>query len=193
MQLRHARLFFVSVLALLAGCSTPPPPPVSDSSAALVVVERENEIELSVPASRVILGLPKGAFVKAEAADVATTANPRYFVFEDQPARVILSGWFEPAHRYENVRTSWEASVKGMARTRDGQPDAVFSKIGPWETGSYVMDIPSGPNTHMRAHLLLAGTWIELHLSSSAAERKSGEQLAALTQLIRSIRVQEKR
>jgi hypothetical protein len=184
-----------ALLALLLGCSSPPAPsgaatPVTGAAATLSVVERNDEFELSVPASRLVLRFPRGGLVRATGPKVLATANPRYFLFEDRSSGAVLSGWFEPAERFERVRATWQGDLKARAAT--AQPGAAFAQIGSWDTGSYVMDLGGEMRqSHLYAHLVRAGTWIELHLSA-LGRRPHAEQLEMLTEMIRSIQIQEK-
>lgn len=68
-----------------------------------------------------------------------------------------------------------------------------FTKIGEWDVISYSMQVPENipPNTNVRAHLVQADTWIELHLSTDASVSPN-ERYALLSEVVRSIQIQQK-
>ncbi len=70
--------------------------------------------------------------------------------------------------------------------------DVSFVKIGNWDAIVYDIAFSQGSNSHIRAHLLEAGTWIDIHLSISS-ERRSPENRARLQDLLKAIQVKEKR
>ena len=55
----------------------------------------------------------------------------------------------------------------------------------------YDMALPGGSNSHLRAHWVQAGTWIDLHLSITS-QRTSAENRALLKSVLKSIRVRQK-
>src|SRR5262249_55789102 len=121
---------------------------------------------------------------------LGATANPRYFMFEDRARQAVLSGWFEPAERFEKVRATWKAEIQ--TRGAKAQPGPSFAQIGSWDTGSYVLDLSEQMRqSHLYAHLVRAGTWIELHLSV-LGNRPHVEQHEMLAEIVRSIQIQEK-
>lgn len=55
----------------------------------------------------------------------------------------------------------------------------------------YDMALPFGANSHIRAHWVQAGTWIDLHLSITT-ERTIDENRAVLKRVLKSISVKQK-
>ena len=67
-----------------------------------------------------------------------------------------------------------------------------FVKIDGWDATLYELEVgPGVTNTHIRAHLVQAGTWVDVHLSVTTRdtiEQNRGKLIAYL----RAIRVREK-
>jgi hypothetical protein len=136
--------------------------------------------------------LPEGGLVQ-KAMDIGgSTSNPRYFHFSDPSRGLILSGWFEPAGAFKGLKQFWEAEQ--AAGKKSGLPAPVnvsASKVGPWQTIFYEHPFPTGLSSHVRAHYVSVGTWIDLHISVTANE--SGEKnRAVLESILKSIVVKEK-
>src|SRR5690349_9184463 len=68
------------------------------------VHEREGTYELTVPASQLSMALPKGGLVLRTQGAVGDPESLRYFQFEDQQNGVFVSGWFEPADKYQGIQ-----------------------------------------------------------------------------------------
>jgi hypothetical protein len=65
-------------------------------------------------------------------------------------------------------------------------------KVGPWETVFYEHPFRAGLlSSHVRAHLVQAGTWIDLHVSVTAKE-SGAKNRAAIESILKSIAVKEK-
>ena len=153
--------------------------------------QRGNDYVLTVPVSNIILNIPKGDFVLSTPPIVkGSTANPRYFYFEDNSSGIILSGWFEPSERFTGVKEPSVAKLGDMVLTHS---NVVFGKVGAWKTVAYdtPTPIPTIVNANLQAHLVQAGTWVELHLSAHQ-DRPISEQRDLLAKIIQSIRIQEK-
>ena len=148
---------------------------------------------LAVPVSRLEMTLPAGSLVQ-QAVDIGgSTGSPRYFHFSDPGQGVILSGWFEPARAFKGFAAFWEEEQEGWKKR--GLPDPMnvsTGKVGPWETVFYEhLYRPGLLSSHVRAHLVRADTWIDLHISVTAKE--SGEKnRAAIESILQSIAVKEK-
>ena len=133
----------------------------------ITVVERPDVYELMVPVSNLVLSIPKQGLVQK-------TDKPqgrRYFYFMDEKRSRIVSGWFEPAEEFSGIEKFWKAETSAWSANKLPQPDNVaFRKIGRWDTIVYHMPRSGGGFTHIRAHWVQAGTWIDLHLSSPDAK-----------------------
>lgn len=177
------RLFGVLlVIGALVGCAS------AARDARLAVIERGGSYELTVPLSRVMMIIPRGALVPAAVAH----DSPRYFHLHDKATALIVSGWFEPAERYPGLQVLWSNDT--LAWRRQGLPEprnVRLSRIGSWEVVAYDMLVPSATNTHLRAQRVQAGTWIDLHLSITST-RSTSQNQSTLEKTLRAIEVKEK-
>ncbi len=156
------------------------------------ISKREGAYELTVPVSRLIMTVPAKGLSQEKNARGGSADNPRYFYFEDNARHLIVSGWFEPSEGYPGIKTFWEDETTAWKRGGLPEPkDVVFSKIADWDAILYDISIPGGNNSHIRAHWLQAGTWIDIHLSMTS-DRANAELRTALQSLLKTIQVKEK-
>jgi hypothetical protein len=139
--------------------------------------------ELWVPASRLYLTVPRARLAPATNPFGGGGANPRYFYFTDRAFNV--SGWFEPSEKFSDIRQMWERDTR--AWKEKGLPaamDVSFKKVGGWDVVVYDQPVPGGTNSHIRAHWVQSGTWIDVHLSltSTAPSEKLRAALEAFLQ-----------
>jgi len=181
------RLLSIVLLLFIAACTSAPQPRRVD---AIVIKENDQHFQLTVPISKLDLLVPKQTFARDNIFG-NTGPHPRYFIFNDRSRSLTLSGWFEPAERYPGIQKLWES----YAGTRVGEPlaptDVRFTKVGAWDTVAYNLPLSATPNTHVKAELVQAGTWIELHLSTGSG-KTTGEQFEQLADVLRSLQVREK-
>ncbi len=183
----------VALSMFLAGaCSTTGGPRPNET---IEVTQVGNAYRLSVPVSQLTMTLPKGSwFRKDKSALGGGTANPRYFYFVDEKEEsLILSGWFEPDRLYGgSAAKQWEKDLQGLKQTKLPEPANVsFEKIGRWDTVLYDHVFAKAVSSHVRAHWVQAGTWIEIHLSTTT-QRTSAENRKKLRAVLRGISVAEK-
>jgi hypothetical protein len=161
-------------------------PPRED---ALLVKDLEQSYELSVPVSRLVMRIPKSGMPRAQR-QATRNNHPRYFYFVD--GLLNVSGWFEPAGGFAGIRPFWERETETWRKR--GLPAPVntsFERIGNWEAVVYDIDTSARTNSHIRAHWVQAGTWIDIHLSVTS-DRSSAETRARLTELLQAIEVRER-
>ena len=62
---------------------------------------------------------------------------------------------------------------------------------GPWQAVAYNVDLPNGVSANVRAELISAGTWVDVHISvtSKGPPREAREQAV---QFLRSMVAKEK-
>ena len=157
---------------------------------SIAIAEHEQFIDITVPLSKLTIRLPKGDSKQdLPPARSGATENPRYFAFADEARGVKLSGWFEPASRFEGVKDSPPAVVNGQTLTHQ---NVVFKKLGSCDVVSYEVSLGAFRNAQLNAHLVQAGTWVELHLSTSP-KASLAEQHALLDQVVQAIQISEKR
>jgi len=161
--------------------------PVPAANAALTVTLVNGSYVIAPPGSRLLLRIPENHLAPGGGPD-----SPAYFELSSSTPNLIVTGWFEPAVSYEGAQKLWKGDVKAM--TDGGLPapkNLVFLKRGPWEIISYHIPLPQGTSAHLRAELVQAGTWLDLHLSIT-----SGQPVAAarekLLAVLQGITVEEK-
>jgi len=155
--------------------------------------ELKEGYELTVPVSQLVMTIPKGGLSQKNIPLGGSTDSPRYFNFEDKALHLIISGWFEPAQRYSGIKKSWDEDRKEWNRRGLPDPqDVSFVKIDNWDAIIYDLRLPAGNNSHIRAHWLQAGTWIDIHISMTS-DRPSVESRAKLAALLKTIQVREKK
>ena len=131
-------------------------------STVLDIVAKGDRYELSVPAGRVRLSLPKGGLVKLEGTLGGATSSLRYFYFVDASRRLQVSGWFENARRYKGIKDYWAAETAGG---RLGAQQVTFEKCGDWDVVYY--ETLNGLAPAIRAEYVRDDTWIDMHCSIS--------------------------
>jgi hypothetical protein len=170
-------------------------PGTKDSSVrpdALQITSTEQAHVLTVPASRLVMRLPLGGLSLTNSAIGGSTTNPRYFHFRDDAKQVIISGWFESDQAFPGLQKIWADEV--TVSKKNGLPDAqrvVFGRLGSWETIAYERAVPNITNSHLHAHWVQAGTWIDLH-ASLTTNGSSQDARAKLESLLRAIVVKQK-
>ena len=183
-----AGMFGAAVLiTAVAVCQEKPRPD------ALQISESNGEYVLSVPVSRLVMTIPKNGLVRGSNTGGGAAASRRYFYFEDRPQNLFVSGWFESESEFRGIKKFWESET--AAWKKKGLPEAQdvsFADIGKWKAILYDIHIPSVNDSHIRAHWVQAGTWIDIHLSM-AADRPVPEIRAALRDTLNSIRVEERK
>lgn len=184
------KLLLAATLLLVSGCSVTEGARANES---IKIRETRDSYSLSVPVSRLTMAIPVRNWSPKVKSIGGGTSNPRYFYFEDRKeASLILSGWFEPDHLYTGVRSHWEKDTQSW--TKRGLPEPVnvsFEKLGGWDTVMYDHNFGKAVSSHLRAHWVQSGTWIDLHLSTTTY-RSSAENRIKLKSLLMGISISEK-
>ena len=179
-----------ATLLIVGGCSAPGGTRPNES---IEIREAGDSYSLTVPVSRLTMSLPKGNWARKVKSTGGSTDNPRYFYFEDtKEASLLLSGWFEPDRRFKGARSHWEADTQSWKK--QGLPEPVnvsFVKLGDWDAVMYDHNFGKVVSSHLRAHWVQSGTWIDLHLSTTTY-RSSAENRKKLRSLLRGISISEK-
>ena len=158
---------------------------------AIEITEQSGVYVLGVPASRLVMSMPLEPLRLKDNNVGGATSNPRYFYFEDRAHELRLSGWFEPASRFGGPEAFWEVSTKSWERSGQPSPlDITRGKVGGWDTTFYET-VSRVTTSHVQAHWVEAGTWINLHASVDAGgdAAKGRERLEAL---LKSISIRER-
>lgn len=154
------------------------------------VLGHRDRYDVWVPASRIYMALPRMKLAPKKSAFGGSTDNPRYFFFEDEGFNV--SGWFEPAGKFAGMRKFWTGETRAWSeRGLPAPTNVVFKKIGGWDAVLYDNASPAGTSSHIRAHWVQSGTWIDLHLSL-ASSHSSNELRAALERFLKAVSVLER-
>jgi hypothetical protein len=142
----------------------------------------------TVPQSRVIVKVSDSSLRPDDAAPV----RPSYFMLSRTDPQLTLSGWLEPASSYKGLKEFWQSESRSPAYAGATAPTRIeMLKTGPWEVVAFDALVPGGTSSHLRAERVLAGTWIDLHLSTSSA-RPPATLRAELLAALREIQVVEK-
>ena len=180
-------VFLISTLTVTPCAATDAP-----KEETLQVTEIANSYELSVPISRLLMTIPKGSLLPKQNTVGGSTDSPRYFYFEDKRRALIASGWFESSREYSTFNQNWNDEKNSWRSRNFPVPiNEKFFKLGGWEAVAYDMPLPTGGNSHIRAHWVQAGTWIDLHLSLTSETSSSGSR-EKLLELLKSIQVKQR-
>ena len=160
----------VSLVAVIGLLSTNAVVAADSSDSTIVTTITGDTIEITVAASAISLRMPKGDLAPVEGSRTGAQASPGYFYFADAGRGLAVSGWFEPAASFEGFEKFWVGEFSAMKRSGlipKAAPTSVA--VGNWLAAAYDIEVPSsvgkGVNTHIRAELIKAGTWVDLHIS----------------------------
>jgi len=167
------------------------------ASDLVVVLPGEESYTIATIASKVSLVVPKGRLVQHTRDTSGNEYPPHYFYLSDlsDPARtLILSGWFEKASQFPGIDEYWRQTLasdaaKGLPR----RVDVRFSKDRGADVIEYQVVLPelSGrTNSHLIAHWVEEGTWVELH-ASLTSKLPVAENQAQLEDFFHSIALKE--
>jgi hypothetical protein len=144
--------------------------------------------EFTVPESRVVVKVPDIGLQRDDPDD----GGPRYFRLSRSSPQLILSGWLEPASGYKGLKGFWESETRSPAYAGSLAPTRVeMLQAGPWEVVAYDVVVPGGTSADLRAERVQAGTWIDLHLSSTS-DRAASALREGLLAALRKVEVVEK-
>ena len=162
-------------------------------SEPIEITDEKELIRLTVPMSRLVMTIPKGNLTHARNPFGGAADNPRYFYFRDEVLKLEISVWFEPRQSFSGTPVLWERETKEWKRRGPPDPQNVsFMKVADWDSIIYDIEDPSGSsNSHIKAHLLQAGTWIEVHISMTS-DASNAEIRNNLLTLLKRFKVTEK-
>lgn len=185
------RVLILVVLTILVsgiGISQQSPKEVS-----LQIAEQKEKYVLTVPVSRLVMIVPKGGLARVNNSLGGATNSPRYFFFEDRSINLIVSGWFESDDHFKGVERFWAEEMAAWKQKNLPEPhDVSFEDLGSWKAILYDIGIPANGNSHIRAHWVQAGTWIDVHLSLTSNESQK-KRRDKLREALKAIQVLEKK
>lgn len=164
--------------------------------ATLVMSITGDTIELTVPVSALSLRIPKGDLAVVEKSRSGAQASPRYFHLQDAGAGLVVSGWFEPARAFKGFETFWAGEFSAMKQSGliPSEPPTAVT-VADWSGIAYEIPLPGSDgkfvSTHIRAELIKAGTWVDLHISVTSEKPLADARTEAL-QLLKGIVVNQK-
>jgi hypothetical protein len=134
----------------------------------------------TLPPSQVIVKMSDASLRPDEAG-----AGPNYFKLIRRDPQLIVSGWLEPAERYKGLEDFWESESRSPAYAGRLAPVRLeMIQHGPWDVVAFDVPLPGGgTSAHLRAERVLAGTWIDLHLSTTSARPPETLRAELLTTL----------
>ena len=170
------RRLLIAVIALLLQ----PAAMAQPQSAYLSVARQGDAYVLTVPASKLSLAIPSRGLSQIDPKAGGATQSPRYFFFSDATRGLTISGWFEPAAQYHGLEFTWQTDQAEWRKIGLPAPtDVSFDKVGDWEVVSYEQPTSAISNSQVRAHLVRAGTWIDVHISVTTQGAGSSNRQAA--------------
>ncbi len=125
--------------------------------------------------------------------DLPPNAKPNYFKLTRRDPLLIVSGGLEPAERYKGLDALWEEKRAPVYAGPLAPVRVEKLREGAWEMIAFDVALPGGVGTqsNLRAQRVMAGTWIDLHIST-ASTRPPEALRAELRAALRKIEVVQK-
>jgi hypothetical protein len=185
------RQFRVLLIAMLGFCGVAVAQ-ASGNQTSLAITAEGDRYVLTVPVSRLIMTIPKGNLERKPSPAGGATASSRYFLFENHDLHLFVSGWFESARGFSGIKEFWSKETEAWKKANKPEPhDVSFEKIGSWDAILYELLVSGGGSSHIRAHWVQAGTWIDLHISITS-EAPPEDRHRNLRAFLNAIHVSEK-
>jgi hypothetical protein len=154
----------------------------------VAIVEARDTYEVSYPASKLILVIPKSAL--APSRPPGEDAGPQFFTLSGSGTTGY--GYFRPAKSFPGVKKVWENELQILkaAGFQKVSTDVAFKKVGNWEAIIYDLGapIPGMGLPGIRAAWVQGETWIDLTLRTFS-DSPIEESKARLEELLKSIEV----
>ncbi|MFZ6818743.1 hypothetical protein [Undibacterium sp. Ji22W] len=138
------------------------------SNDTLQVTPIETGYLLNVPVSRIQLTIPDAKLIDLTSKMRKSANDRRYFYFADETRGLTVSGWFEQAGSFPGLNKFWQGEMASWKKNSLPAPLNVAAvQLNDWQAIFY--DIDAGPESskHVKAEIVLEGTWIDLHISIS--------------------------
>jgi hypothetical protein len=159
----------------------------------LQITEQAEKYVLTVPVSRLVMTIPKGGLTQRHNSLGGSADSPRYFFFEDDALHIIVSGWFESDDQFSGINKFWADEMAAWKQKNLPEAkDVSFENLGSWKAFLYDVEVPGNANSHIRAHWVQHGTWIDLHLSLTSSDSQK-QRREKLRNALKAIQVSEKK
>ena len=179
--MRTKRIAFVAALLLLGACAT-------GDEESIDAWQAGDFYFVTVGVSKLVMMMPKGDLLPHP----ASNESSRYSMFAARDDSLIVSGWFEPDRLFPGIDEYWKQKIASSRKAGiPAERDVQFSKLGNWQVITYEVEVPNVTSTHMLAHWVQSGTWIELHLSTTTTGL-AADNRANLTEFLQGISVTER-
>jgi len=142
---------------------------------------RGDSIVISVPSLDAELGVPRRGFSEAPA---KLDEDGSYFSFSRDDG-VIISGWLEPASKFQGLRKLWATDKQGIESGMGIKcQDEAFEAVGNWQAVLYTVRMRNDfVERNVRACCVAGNTWVDVHISTANASIDT----EALRKLLRSL------
>jgi hypothetical protein len=158
-------------------------------ASAAALAQADGPFTFTVPQSKVIVKLSDTSLRP----DPGEPSRPGYFKAMRREPQLIVSGWLEPAARYKGIQAFWEGESKSPAFAGPLAPTRIeMSQKGAWEVVAYDVVLGGITSAHLRAERVQAGTWIDLHLSTTST-RPAATLRAELMTALGQVEIVEKK
>jgi hypothetical protein len=183
-QLQQWVICLLFVLSL-SGCGAHAP-----TTERLSVLQDGAHYVLSTPHSRIELLVPKDGLIPVPPNEGGLSQSRRYFLFVDPQRQLTVSGWFESSHYYPGMSQYWEQQVAAWKRAGLSEPSRVRTgRVKNWDVVFYESPESTGLSSHVRAHWIQSGTWIDIHISVMG---NGPQEHAVVNDALGSLAVREK-
>jgi hypothetical protein len=156
----------------------------------LIVTPREHWYALYTVKDDVVLFLPRGNLVESKETEADVGHGNAYFYFSDPAAQgLIVSGWFEPASRFQGLEEYWRETLDAQTKNGLAQPsDVAFTTVGEAQVIQYERSMEGLTASNVVAEWVKSNTWIDLHASIASSDPPEQRQ-AQLLSFLREIQI----
>lgn len=136
------------------------------SNDTLLVIRSEGGYVLSVPVSKLQLTLPDTKLIDLTSKMRKSASDRRYFYFSDEARGLSVSGWFEQAGSFPGISKFWQDELASWKKNSLPAPLNVSAvQFDKWQAIFYDIDAGQDSGKHVKAEIVLDGTWIDLYIS----------------------------
>jgi methionine aminopeptidase len=103
-----------------------------------------------------------------------------------------VSGWFESASSWDGFEKFWQGELLAMKKIGvqiRQAPQLIVAE--PWQAVAYDVELPKGSSANVRAELVRAGTWVDVHISVTSDDSPVAAREHAVT-FLKSVLIKER-